>query len=353
MKDSFGRTIDYMRISITDRCNLRCKYCMPEGVEWVRRREILSLEEIEAIAISAAALGIRYLKVTGGEPLVRRDCCQLIERLKAIQGIEKVTITTNGVLLDRYLEDLMNAGVDGINISLDTLDREMYRKITGQDRLAEVLAVIKKASELPVKVKVNAVSLDFDQMAGEQETGLAQAGWRQLVELAGEYPVDVRFIEMMPIGYGKNFKTINHQDLLEEIRWAYPFMEEDGRTHGYGPAVYYQIPGFKGGVGLISAIHGKFCGDCNRVRLTSQGYLKACLCYEDGVDLRAILRAGRECPEGPGHYHWPLAEYPGEKGLQVKLKEAMAQVILHKPGAHCFENPGRITEAHNMIAIGG
>lgn len=134
---------------------------------------------------------------------------------------------------------------------------------------------------------------------------------------------------------------------------AYPDMEEDDRVHGFGPAVYYRIPGFKGSIGLISAIHGKFCSDCNRVRLTSKGYLKPCLCYEDGVDLRRILRKGQERPEEEGHYRWPYAGCPSDEGLQRELRKAMEQAVLCKPAAHCFERPGQITEAHNMIAIGG
>ena len=303
MKDALGRTIDYMRISITDRCNLRCKYCMPYGVECVPRWDILSLEEIQAVGICAAGLGIRHIKVTGGEPLVRRDCCQLVKQLKSTPGIEKVTITTNGVLLERYLDDLAEAGIDGINISLDTLDRDLYQRITGTDALGTVMEAVRRACAMPVSVKINAVSIDFS--------------------------------------------------LLEEMMRAYPDMEEDDRVHGFGPAVYYRIPGFKGSIGLISAIHGKFCSDCNRVRLTSQGYLKPCLCYEDGVDLRRILRKGQERPEEEGHYRWPYAGCPSDEGLQRELRKAMEQAVLCKPAAHCFERPGQITEAHNMIAIGG
>ena len=350
MKDSLGRTIDYLRISITDRCNLRCKYCMPHGVESVPRWDILSLEEIEAVAVCAAGLGIRHIKITGGEPLVRRDCCQLVARLKAIPGMEKVTITTNGILLDRYLDSLMEAGIDGINISLDTLDRETYRQITGQDGLQDVLAVLERASSLPVPVKVNAVSLE---PGWPPIPAVGVAGWRGLAELAREYPVDVRFIEMMPIGYGKDFKSINHEELLEQMRGTYPGMEEDTRAHGFGPAVYYRIPGFKGSVGLISAIHGKFCDGCNRVRLTSQGYLKTCLCYEDGVDLRGILRDGVERPLEDIHYHWASEAGPEDAALQERLRQAMSRAILNKPSAHCFERPDQITEAHNMISIGG
>ncbi len=153
---------------------------------------------------------------------MRRDCCSLIGRLKAVPGIEKVTITTNGVLLDRYLDELMDAGIDGINISLDTLDRELYRDITGTDALGRVLDVLGKASKGTAPVKINAVSLDFGRKAKAGEPG----GWKQLADLAEEFPVDVRFIEMMPIGCGKNFMAMNHQELLEEMRRAYPHMEQ-------------------------------------------------------------------------------------------------------------------------------
>lgn len=342
MKDGWGRTIDYMRISITDRCNLRCRYCMPDGVESVPRWDILSLEEIQAAAVCAAGLGIRYIKITGGEPLVRRDCCLLVERIKKIPGIEKVTLTTNGVALGECLEELIRAGIDGINISLDTLDAECYRKITGRDCLDKVLESIRRAASFGIPVKVNAVSLD-----------LGDENWKELIKLGESHPVDVRFIEMMPIGHGKGFPSMDHRELLEKMQAVYPHMEPDRSRHGYGPAVYWRIPGFQGSVGFISAIHGKFCADCNRVRLTSQGYLKSCLCYEDGVDLRPILRGETKRPEQDQHYRWPKELSPDDEALQGRLREAVARAISHKPKAHCFERPQDITEEADMIAIGG
>ncbi len=324
MTDSHGRTIDYMRISITDRCNLRCQYCMPHGICCVPMEEVLTYEEIRQVVSVGADLGIRHLKITGGEPLVRKGCCDLIRMLKQIPGIKSVTITTNGVLLGEYLDGLMAAGIDGINISLDTTDRKQYETITGFDLLDQVMENIQKASALPVPVKINAVSLDLGRK------------WRDLVELARIYPVDVRFIEMMPIGYGKEFPVLGHDDLLRRITAEYPKIRRDFRVHGYGPAVYYRIPGLQGSVGFISAIHGKFCGLCNRVRLTARGYLKTCLCYEDGTDLRDILRGGGS---------------PKER--QKRLCQAMARAIEEKPDAHCFEKPERMTELHNMNEIGG
>lgn len=316
-----------MRVSITDRCNLRCRYCMPYGVNLVTHGDILSFDEIGKVVSAGARLGIRHVKVTGGEPLVRKGCPFLIRSLKAVPGIEHVTLTTNGILLEEYLEELLDAGIDGINISLDTTDRELYRQITGLDGLEVVLGVLKRAACLPVPVKINAVSLDWGEM-GQAEN------WKTLVMLAQQYPVDVRFIEMMPIGCGKMFKTVNHKQLLEEMMQAFPGMEREKdkeKRHGFGPAVYYRIPGFSGSIGLISAIHGKFCESCNRVRLTAQGMLKTCLCFEDGADLRAVLRED------------------GEKNLEEVMKTA----IMKKPAAHCFEKPEKITEMHPMAAIGG
>ncbi len=342
MKDGFGRTIDYMRISITDRCNLRCRYCMPYGIEPVAMQEILCFEEIEAAARCAASLGIRHLKVTGGEPLVRRGCCRLVKMLKQVPGIEKVTLTTNGVLLEEYLEQLLDAGIDGINVSLDTMDPKRYKDLTGRDCLASVLRALELAAAGVPSVKVNAVSLD-----------LGEENWTDLVKLAERLPVDVRFIEIMPIGYGKEFPALDHRELLDKLKMLYPGLREDRSQHGFGPAVYYKIPGFRGSIGFISAIHGKFCSSCNRVRLTSQGYLKTCLCYEDGTDLRAVLREGWNTGEKEGHYCWPEGLRPDDAELQGRLRKAFEEALRKKPAAHCFEEPEKITEAGNMASIGG
>ncbi len=260
MKDRMGREIDYMRFSITDRCNLRCKYCMPDGIDCMPRWDVLSLEEFEAIAIAAASLGIKKIKVTGGEPLARKSCPQLVKMLKNIPGIEKVTLTTNGVQLDRYLDQLLDAGLDAINVSLDTVDPVLYEKITGRDKLADVMqGSLKKQKAYQSLLRSMQFPLISDKL---QENGKAtelspQENWRQMAELAKHYPVDVRFIEMMPIGYGKQFKTIDHNWLLENMKKVYPDLEEDTRVHGFGPAVYYKVPGFKGSIGLISAYSRK------------------------------------------------------------------------------------------------
>ena len=356
MLDHNGREIDYLRISVTDRCNLRCRYCMPEGIKCLPMPEILTYEEICAVAEAAAELGIRHIKLTGGEPLVRRGVISLVERLKAVPGIEAVTMTTNGILLEKELPALIDAGLDAVNISLDTVDRGKYREITGTDGLDTVLSAIRAAcaagrtgllnpgdsagcsagspalpagavaaSGRDLRVKINAVSLN-----------LGEENLHALIDIAKTMPVDVRFIEMMPIGFGRNFPAISHTALLEKLKAMYPGLQKDDRRHGYGPAVYYTIPGYQGSVGLISAIHGKFCDTCNRVRLTSQGYLKTCLCYNDGADLRAILRAGLP-----------------ETEMRAALFDSMREAILCKPDAHCFDKPSRITENAGMNAIGG
>lgn len=324
MKDQYGRTIDYMRISITDRCNLRCRYCMPDGVELVSMGEILTYEEIERICRAAALEGIQKLKITGGEPLVRKGCIDLVKRLKAIPGIEQVTLTTNGVILGEYAEELAEAGLDGVNISLDSLDAGRYEWITGRDELDRVLKGIKQALEKGLKTKINVVL----------QKGKNEMEWESLAELSKEEPLDVRFIEMMPIGYGKSFHPVYNEEILGMLQEKYPRLVPDERVHGNGPAQYYKIPGFCGSIGFISAIHGKFCADCNRIRLTSQGELKPCLCYGESYDLRGALRGG--CAENLN-------------GIREIIREA----VTRKPKQHCFEQLQNITEEKRMVQIGG
>lgn len=325
MYDRYGRKIDYIRISVTDRCNLRCRYCMPDGVPLSSMDDLLTFEEIEEIAQTAASLGICHVKLTGGEPLIRRGLPGLVKMLKQTDGISAVTMTTNGTLLMKHLDSLAEAGLDAVNISLDSLDPEIYRNITGTDAVKTVIAAIDAAWKAGLKTRVNAVSID-----------LCRDEWKQLADLAKERPVDVRFIEMMPIGYGKTFPVLSHEELLKQMKEVWPDMVRDSAPHGFGPAVYYKIPGYRGSIGLISAIHGKFCSSCNRVRLTSKGYLKSCLCYDSGADLREILRS-------------PLPEK--EKREQLRLR--MQEIIYNKPGEHCFEHTENMTEQALMNAIGG
>ncbi len=322
------RTIDYLRISITDRCNLRCKYCMPSDIESLPMREILTYEEIAEIAEAASESGIRHLRITGGEPLVRKGCADCIRMLKSIPGIETVMMTTNGILLKQFLPKLLEAGIDGVNISLDTLDKERYREITGTDGLALVLGAVEACVQSGVRTKIN--------VAAAEEINKEEIP--DLVRLAEKMPVDVRFIEMMPIGYGKQFQSLDNRAILEKIRGLYPEIypaERKGKA-GFGPAVYYQIPGFAGRIGFISAMHGKFCKECNRLRLTSTGQLKYCLCYDDAEDMKSIVRSGMD-----------------KEMRKKRIRQIFLEAGKKKPSGHCFENPEDISENKKMSQIGG
>ncbi len=342
MDDRFGRGIDYMRISITDRCNLRCRYCMPEGILPVPKAEVLSFEEIGRICCAAAKEGVQKIKITGGEPLVRQGCAGLVGMLKKISGIKQVTMTTNGILLQECLPQLLENGLDMVNISLDTLQPHIYQAVTGTDGLSQVLAGIRQAVGAGLKTKVNCVLLK----------GVNDKEWGDLIQLTVQMPLDVRFIEMMPIGHGKGYEPVYNDGLLYQIRKRWPQLEKDTSIHGNGPAEYYKIPGAKGSIGFISAMHGKFCGSCNRLRLTSTGKLKPCLCFEDSIDLMPILR-GQEA----GIPHPPAKTNPLGPGGQTAQMEALCaafrQAIQRKPQGHCFETAAQVTEAKQMVQIGG
>lgn len=323
MLDRYGRVINYLRISVTDRCNLRCCYCMPEGVQDVGMKNILTFEEIWEIVRTGVSLGITHIRITGGEPLVRKGCVNLIRGIREIPGVETITMTTNGVLLGNYAKQLKEAGVDGVNISLDTLDPEEFYKITGKRELQEVLAGIRAAKTDGLPVKLNAVNRkELDPIP--------------LVRYAQEENLPIRFIEMMPVGYGKKYVGRSNEELRETLEAVCGNAEcmtnrEELSRMGSGPAVYYQFSDLKVPVGFISAIHGKFCDTCNRVRLTAEGYLKLCLCYDEGEDLRRVLREGEK----------------------ENLRTIMEQTIFRKPAAHCFEHPAEMTETHEMVKIGG
>lgn len=323
MLDRYGRVINYLRISVTDRCNLRCCYCMPEGVQDVGMKNILTFEEIWEIVRTGVSLGITHIRITGGEPLVRKGCVDLIRGIREIPGVETITMTTNGVLLGNYGKQLKEAGVDGVNISLDTLDPEEFYKITGKRELQEVLAGIRAAKTAGLQVKLNAVNRkELDPIP--------------LVRYAQEENLPLRFIEMMPVGYGKKYVGRSNEELRETLEAVCGKAEcmtnrEELSRMGSGPAVYYQFSDLKVPVGFISAIHGKFCDTCNRVRLTAEGYLKLCLCYDEGEDLRRVLREGEK----------------------ENLRTIMEQTIFRKPAAHCFEHPAEMTETHEMVKIGG
>ena len=323
MTDKYGRTIDYMRVSITDRCDLRCRYCMPEGCEKVSMSQILTYEEIVRIIRAASELGINRIKITGGEPFVRLGCTDLIRSIKAVDGIEEVTVTTNGQTLERYVDELKETGIDGINISLDTLDPERYAFITGRGELGKTLRSIERSAGAGIKTKINCLL----------QKGFNEDEMFDFAELAFRQGIDVRFIEMMPVGAADAGLGVSNTYVLQRLKERWPDLEPDGRVHGNGPAVYYKRPGSEGGIGMISSIHGKFCRSCNRVRLTSQGQLKPCLSYDTGTDL-----------------------VPALKGTDDELREAIRKAIYEKPEAHSFSDKGNNddhAEHRLMSQIGG
>ncbi len=327
MKDSFQRTIDYLRISLTDRCNLRCSYCMPEeGVRMAAHSEILSLEEVLRVSELMSGLGINKIRLTGGEPLLRKNVAWLVEGLKKIPQNPKVAMTTNGVLLAEKLPELRQAGLDEVNISLDSLDRAGYAKICREDRLMDVLKGIDAAYEAGLSVKINCVpvaELNKDELSG-------------LALLSKDRNIDVRFIELMPLGMGRQFTGISSDTVRNELIKSFGacIPEENEKA----VADYVRFPGFKGRTGFIRPISHAFCKSCNRVRLTSMGFLKLCLAYSDGVDLREYLRNGSD---------------------NEKIKEAIINKLAEKPAGHSFnDHAADVASVHKneeagMNSIGG
>ena len=327
MIDSFGRTIDYVRLSVTDRCNLRCLYCMPEcGVEQLEHAQVMRFEEMLRLCRILSGLGVSKFKVSGGEPLVRRGVNDFIADLKSLPGVEQVTLTTNGVLLRQNLEQLKQAGIDGINISLDTLNEFTFRELTRNGDIDTVLEGLQAALAARIcPIKINALLLK-GKNDGELEA---------LAAMARDMDVSVRFIELMPIGLGTVYEPVSGEEVLRRLTAAYGKPEEYDRPLGNGPARYYAFPGFKGKIGLINAISHAFCSSCNRVRLTADGWLKLCLQYDIGVDLLTPLRQGASDRE---------------------IEQLVRQAIAQKPEKHVFDRErGQIDnrEIKNMNSIGG
>jgi cyclic pyranopterin phosphate synthase len=297
---------------------------MPEdGLCLTQHQEILTFDEITRICRIMAGMGLKKIKLTGGEPLVRKNLAQLVAQLREIDGIEKITLTTNGVLLAQQIDGLCAAGLDAVNISLDTPDRDFFRQITRRDEIAHVFEGLDAVMAHPeISCKINCVPL-----------GVPQQKIMDLLEIARTKPVHVRFIEMMPIGLGKEYKGQSEEELLSEIEKTYgPVSYYKGKL-GNGPCHYYSIRGFEGKVGFISAVSHKFCKNCNRVRLTSQGYLKTCLQYEAGGELKPLLRNGAD---------------------DETIRRMIASLVDQKPKAHSFymyqiENENRLC----MSQIGG
>lgn len=313
MKDRFGRNITYLRISVTDLCNLRCKYCMPEsGVKSLCHSDILSIEEIVEIVKVASKNGIKKIRLTGGEPLVRRGFINLCKQISKIDKIEDIAITTNGVYLKDMADELFENKVRRINFSLDTLIKEKYNDITRRNDFDKTMESLFYAIKKGFKVKINVVLIG----------GFNDDEIQDFVNLANDYDLEVRFIELMQIGETANWskdKFVSNKIVLEKV----PGLEFDGVS---GVAKIYKIKGQKGRIGLISPISCSFCEDCNRIRLTSDGKLKPCLHSKDEINLKGL--SGEE------------------------LEEVFKRGIFEKPEKHHLED-GKSESARDMNKIGG
>lgn len=323
MKDKYNREIDYLRISVTDNCNLRCIYCMEEDTkDFIESDNKLTDDEIIRIVKSSASLGIKKIRITGGEPLVRRNIVDLIGEINKIPGIEEIYMTTNGVLLAKKLDDLVKNGLTGVNISLDSLKEEKFNKITRLGGFKNVIESIDKAIKLGIKVKLNTVIVD-DINSDEVI---------DFVKLTLQKPIDVRFIELMPIGIGKKHKGLSNEKIIDIIDSEFNNYEKVSRESKSGPAKYIKLRGAKGKVGFISAISNCFCEDCNRVRVTPEGFLKQCLHFNYGVNLKDKFKSGITNDE---------------------LALLISNTIYNKPEKHLFMQKDKDEEVRLMNQIGG
>lgn len=317
MLDTYGRSISYLRLSVTDLCNLRCRYCMPEdGICKKNHREMLTEEEMAAAVAAAASLGISKVRITGGEPLVKQNILSICRKIAAVEGIEEICMTTNGILLPEMAEKLAEAGVHRLNLSLDTLEPDRYRHITRNGKLEDFMKGFEAAMDAGFrKIKLNTVLIG----------GFNDDEIRPLSELTLKYPVDVRFIEMMPMDGNCDFGEeayIPFSRVLEELKEAYPVPSDSG------VAKLVRLPRALGNIGLISPISAHFCGSCNRIRLTADGKIKPCLHSAEEYSLKGLS------PEG--------------------MQEVIREAILAKPRWHGdLDLVNRSRAGRNMNQIGG
>ncbi|MCX7884242.1 MAG: GTP 3',8-cyclase MoaA [Caloramator sp.] len=319
MKDGWGRDINYMRISVTDRCNLRCIYCMPEeGIKKKQHEDILRYEDILKIVKCCAKLGINKIRLTGGEPLIVKDIDKLIYEISKIDGIEDIGITTNGILLKDMAKDLKKCGLKRVNISLDTLKEEKFKKITRKGNLKNVLEAIEECLRIGLSpVKINTVLI----------RGLNDDEIEDIMNLTIRYPLDVRFIELMPIGEGEKYYKdgfISSEEIIRNHKNLFPIGRKRGET-----AENYKLPDSIGKIGLISPLSCKFCDSCNRIRLTSAGTIKPCLHSEREYSIREYLNS--------------------EEMLLAAIKNS----IINKPKEHYLEENEKSFSKKMMFQIGG
>jgi molybdenum cofactor biosynthesis protein A len=283
--DNHGRVLNYLRLAVTDRCNLRCFYCMPEeGIQYMPKKELLTFEEIDRLVSLLASMGISKIRLTGGEPFVRTDLMKLIRRIVAIEGMDELHLTTNGLLTAPHIKELKHLGVKSINLSLDTLDRDRFKLITRRDEFEKTRETLQLLLDHEIPVKINAVVME-----GKNIDDIIP-----MVELTRSKNISVRFIEEMPFnGEGSHYKKLvwTYKRIVSHLQEAFPDIQKIQDPQN-STAYHYQVPGYQGKVGVIAAFSRTFCGTCNRLRITAQGELKTCL-YDHGVlNLKELMRKG-------------------------------------------------------------
>ncbi|MBQ13202.1 MAG: GTP 3',8-cyclase MoaA [Gammaproteobacteria bacterium] len=324
--DKFGRRVDYVRLSVTDRCDFRCVYCMTEGMTFLPRDQVLSLEELFQVAQAFTELGVKKIRLTGGEPMVRTDVMSLIEQMGTLPGLEELLLTTNGAQLEKYATRLKAAGVNRINVSVDSLDAERFKRISRVGKLESVLEGIEAAREAGFdRIRLNAVI-----MRGYNDDEVLN-----LTNYAVEREIDIAFIEEMPLGitshHDREETTCSNDWVRDVIEQKYELDSTISRTAG--PSKYFQIAGKASRIGFISPVSHNFCEDCNRVRVTVEGRLLLCLGNEHSIDLRAILRDS----------------FAG----QTELKQAIIDSMELKPERHYFYDKEHPQPVRMMNMTGG
>jgi GTP 3',8-cyclase len=324
--DPFGRKITYLRMSVTDRCNFRCVYCMAEDMTFMPRAKLLTYEELAQVAQAFTELGVSKIRLTGGEPLVRQDIVKLTDLLGALPGLDNLAITTNGALLPKLATDLLRSGVKSLNVSLDTLEADDFHQVTRTGKLQQVLDGLTAAKDAGFEsIKLNAVV-----MKGKNDQQVPA-----LIEFVLEHGFDISFIEEMPLGHISSHDRADtfcsSEDVKKIINQHHSLITSTVNTGG--PSKYFTIPGFDSKIGFISPHSNNFCGSCNRVRLTAEGQLLLCLGNENAVDLRAVVR-----------------RYPNQ--IEV-LKQHIVDAIKHKPKEHHFTNDGDVYIMRFMNMTGG
>ncbi|WP_432665914.1 GTP 3',8-cyclase MoaA [Wukongibacter baidiensis] len=320
MLDNIGRKINYLRISVTDLCNLRCRYCMPEeGLCKKDHKDILRIEEIEEIVREGAKIGINKVRITGGEPLIRKGIIELVGKISRVQEIKDIAMTTNGILLKKYARELKDAGLNRVNISIDTLDKDKYEKITRGGNIADVLEGIEEAKRVGlVPIKLNIVLIG----------GFNDDEINDFVNLTRDENIDVRFIELMPLGQASTWAKENfipNTTVLERFPELMPLCKDDKGS----PAKYYKLPNGKGRIGLINPISSHFCSSCNRVRITADGKIKPCLHSNYEINIRSLLEQ------------------------DLKLLDILKLAVESKPKEHTINDLEYEPVIRNMYQIGG